>query len=131
LSELVLSHHDPAIFRVAVLGLWAFTNLELAYGLLRVDERVRAYTVASVTNVALTVAASVILVVGLGRGAQGLLLGNYGASTVVLFGLWWTLRRRLLPPRHKRRVAAGAAERLGTLLRFGLPTVPAEASVYA
>ena len=95
------------------------------------DERVRAYTVASVTNVALTVAASVILVVGLGRGAQGLLLGNYGASTVVLFGLWWTLRRRLLPPRHKRRVAAGAAERLGTLLRFGLPTVPAEASVYA
>ena len=131
LSEVVLSHRDPGIFRVAVLGLWAFTNLEMAYGLLRVDERVRAYTVASVINVLLTVAASLVLVVGLGRGAEGLLLGNYGASTLVLFGLWWTLRRRLLPQGHKRRVAAGAAERLGTLLRFGLPTVPAEASVYA
>ncbi|HEV3128680.1 MAG TPA: oligosaccharide flippase family protein [Solirubrobacteraceae bacterium] len=131
LSKLVLSHRDPAIFRVSVLGLWAFTNLELAYGLLRVDERVRAYTVASVTNVLLTVAASVVLVVGLGRGAQGLLLGNYAVSTVVLFGLWWTLRQRLLPSRAERVVGARRVERLGAMLRFGLPTVPAEASVYA
>ena len=131
LSRLVLARHDPGIFRVAVLGLWAFTNLELAYGLLRVDERVRAYTVASLINVGLTVAASVVLVVGLGQGARGLLLGNYGASTLVLVGLWWTLRGRLVPARRARRRAAGPAERLATLLRFGLPTVPAEASVYA
>ena len=31
-----------------VLGLWAFTNLEIAYALLRVDERRRTYLVASV-----------------------------------------------------------------------------------
>jgi len=80
-------------------GLWAFTNLELAYGLLRVDERVRVYATASLINVGLTIVASVVLVVGLGKGAQGLLLGNYGASTVVLLGLWWTMRHRLLP-RH-------------------------------
>jgi len=30
----VLGHRDVPIFLVAVLGLWAFTNLELAYGLL-------------------------------------------------------------------------------------------------
>ena len=31
-----------------VLGLWAFTNLEIAYALLRVDERRRTYLIASV-----------------------------------------------------------------------------------
>lgn len=125
LSRLVLGHHDATIFRIAVLGLWSFTNLELAYALLRVDERIRAYAAASLINVGLTIAASVVLVVALGDGARGLLLGNYGASTVVLLGLWWTMRHRLLP-RH-----AVGAERLGQLMRFGLPTVPAEASVYA
>ncbi len=124
LSKLVLSHRDPTLFLIAVLGLWTFTNLELAYGLLRVDERLRAYATASLSNVGLTIAASVVLVVGLGDGARGLLLGNYGASTVVLLVLWWTMRRRLRP-------RGGATEPLATLMRFGLPTVPAEASVYA
>jgi O-antigen/teichoic acid export membrane protein len=124
LSKLVLGHEDTSIFLVAVLGLWAFTNLELAYGLLRVDERLRAYATASLINVGLTIASSVVLVVILGKGALGLLLGNYGASTVVLLGLWWTMRHRLRP-RHAH------VERMGELLRFGLPTVPAEASVYA
>ena len=63
--------------------------------LLRVDERLRLYAIASVSNVLLTVAASVVLVVVLGKGARGLLLGNYGASTVVLFALWFKLRHRL------------------------------------
>ena len=124
LSRIVLSHHDPETFLVAVLGLWSFTNLELAYGLLRVDERLRTYAIASLSNVLMTVAASVVLVVGLGDGARGLLLGNYGASTVVLLVLWWTMRHRLTPRR-------GRAQRMAVLLRFGLPTVPAEASVYA
>jgi O-antigen/teichoic acid export membrane protein len=125
LSRLVLSRRDPTTFLIAVLGLWAFTNLELAYGLLRVEERIRAYAVASLTNVVLTVIASVILVVGLHQGARGLLLGNYSVSTLVLFGLWWTMRGRLLGGTRR------AAEGLRTLLGFGLPTVPAEASVYA
>ncbi|HEY2653923.1 MAG TPA: oligosaccharide flippase family protein [Solirubrobacteraceae bacterium] len=125
LSRVILGPGNESIFLVAVLGLWAFTNLELAYALLRVDERIRAYAVASLINVALTIVASLVLVVGLGKGATGLLLGNYGASTVVLLGLWWTMRHRLALRRY------AGAEQLGQLLRFGLPTVPAEASVYA
>jgi O-antigen/teichoic acid export membrane protein len=125
LSRLILGHRDTTIFLIAVLGLWAFTNLELAYALLRADERVRAYAAASLTNVLITIASSVVLVVGLGLGARGLLLGNYATSTLVLLGLWWTMRHRLAP----RRLTP--SERLGQLLRFGLPTVPAEASVYA
>jgi O-antigen/teichoic acid export membrane protein len=129
LSRLILSYRDPTIFRIAVLGLWSFTNLELAYGLLRVDERVRAYATASLINVGLTIVASLILVVGLRLHARGLLLGNYGATTVVLLGLWWTMRAQLDPRRHG--FGGRGAERLSVLLRFGLPTVPAEASVYA
>ncbi len=124
LSRVVLGYRDPATFRVAVLGLWAFTNLELAYGILRVDERLRTYAIASLSNVLLTVGASVVLVVGLGKGARGLLLGNYGASTVILFAVWFSLRHRLRPRRAQ-------AAQMAVLMRFGLPTVPAEASVYA
>lgn len=123
-SRIVLGYRDATTLLVAVLGLWSFTNLELAYGLLRVDERLRMYATASVANVLLTVAGSVVLVVALGDGARGLLLGNYGASTVVLVALWWRLRERLRPRRAR-------VEPFGVLLRFGLPTVPAEASVYA
>lgn len=124
LSRVALGRHDIAIFRIAVLGLWSFTNLELAYAVLRVDERLRAYATASVCNVLLTVAATVTLVVGAGLRARGYLLGNYGASTVVLLALWWTMRHRLRDPER----AVGHSWR--TLMRFGLPTVPAEASVY-
>jgi O-antigen/teichoic acid export membrane protein len=108
-----------------VLGLWAFTNLEMAYALLRVDERLRAYATATLINVGITIGASVVLVVVLGQGAKGLLLGNYGASAVVLVGLWWTMRDRLRPRHHP------GVETHRALFGFGLPTVPAEASVYA
>jgi len=125
LSRLVLGYRDATTFRIAVLGLWTFTNLELAYGLLRVDERIRTYAIASLTNVGLTITASVVLVVGLGDGARGLLIGNYGASTLVLLALWFSMRKRLLGPRRS------GGEDLPRLLRFGLPTMPAEISVYA
>jgi O-antigen/teichoic acid export membrane protein len=128
LSKLVLGHDDATLFLIAVLGLWAFTNLELAYGLLRVEERVRVYAIASLTNVLMTVAGSLVLVVALGQGPRGLLLANYGASTLVLLGLWWTMRERLRP---RAAPPEDHTQRLGELLRFGLPTVPAEASVYA
>jgi O-antigen/teichoic acid export membrane protein len=127
ISRVVLGYQDVTTLRIAVLGLWSFTNLELAYGLLRVDERLRLYATASLCNVLMTVAASVVLVVVLGDGARGLLLGNYGASTVVLFALWFKLRHQLRGGRGRSH----HAEDMRVLLRFGLPTVPAEASVYA
>jgi O-antigen/teichoic acid export membrane protein len=123
LSRLLLGFHDPLLIDCAVLGLWAFTNLEMAYAQLRVDERARVYIYASGANVAMTVAFTVVLVVFAHQGARGLLLGNFGASALVVLGLWGVLRRRFslrLRP-----------EDLGAMLRFGLPTVPADASVYA
>ncbi|MEA2189423.1 MAG: hypothetical protein QOK16_4434, partial [Solirubrobacteraceae bacterium] len=122
LSRLLLGFEEAGLMRIAVLGLWAFTNLEIAYALLRVDERRRTYVVASLCNVLLSVALTVTLVVGLHQGARGYLAGNYVASAVVLLGLWWTLRGRIgLRPQLQLR----------PLLRFGLPTVPADATVFA
>ena len=77
----------------AILGMWAFTNLEMAYAQLRVDERARAYLYASMANVAMTVVFTVALVVFANQQARGLLLGNFGASAVVVLGLWWVLAR--------------------------------------
>jgi O-antigen/teichoic acid export membrane protein len=123
LSELILSFRDPLLMDCAILGLWAFTNLEMAYAQLRVDERARTYIYASGANVLLTVTFTIALVVFAGQGARGLLLGNFGASAVVVLGLWWVLRRRVS---LKVRLSD-----LRAMLGFGLPTVPADASVYA
>ncbi|MDP9345164.1 MAG: lipopolysaccharide biosynthesis protein [Actinomycetota bacterium] len=125
LSQGLLNRRDATLMACGVLGLWAFTNLEMAYALLRVEERRRAYLVASAANVLLTVALTVTLVVGLDGGARGYVLGNYAASTVVLAGLWlFALRGRVaFVPRDVRALAP--------LLRFGAPTVPADAAVFA
>jgi O-antigen/teichoic acid export membrane protein len=121
-SEVVLGHHYPVLLDCAVVGLWAFTNLEVAYAQLRVDERARAYLIASMTNVALTVIITVSLVVFSGLGAKGLLLGNFGASGLVVLGLWFALRSRF-------SLAVKLSD-LKAMLSFGLPTVPADAMVY-
>ncbi len=123
LSELVLGFRDSALMLITALGLWSFTNLEMAYAILRVDERARTFVRASLVNVGLTVALSVYLVVVRDAGAKGLLLGNFAASTAVFLGLLWVLRHRI-----SLRIDRA---RLPLLLRFGLPTVPAEVSVFA
>jgi len=123
LSKLILNFRDVPLFDCAVLGLWAFTNLEMAYAQLRVDERARTYIYASGANVALTVALTIGLVVFAEQGARGLLLGNFAASAIVVLGLWWALRGRV-----SLRVKLSD---LRAMLAFGLPTVPADASVYA
>jgi O-antigen/teichoic acid export membrane protein len=126
LSTLVLGYRDATLLSIAIVGLWAFTNLEVAYALLRVDERARAYLTASLTNTALTIVMTIVLVVFDHDGARGLLGANFGSSAVILLGLWWTLRRRIATPLRGR-----AGLELRAMLRFGLPTVPADAIVYA
>ena len=125
LSRALLRIDDATLMAYGVLGLWAFTNLEIAYALLRVDERRRTYLRASVANVVLTVALTVTLVVGFDTGARGYVLGNYAASTVVLIGLW------AFALRHRIALDLRAPRSLGPLLRFGAPTVPADAGVFA
>jgi O-antigen/teichoic acid export membrane protein len=125
LSVALLRHRDAVLMGYGILGLWAFTNLEIGYAVLRVEERRRAYLAVSCGNVVLTVLLTVLLVVVAGYGARGYVLGNYAASTIVLLALWVDLaaRRRLGVPRREPILRA--------MLRFGSPTVPGDAAVFA
>jgi O-antigen/teichoic acid export membrane protein len=132
LSVALLRLRDPWLLSIAVLGLWAFTNLEIAYSLLRVEERARTYLRASVVNVVISVLVTAFLVVVERQGARGLLAGNYIGTTVVLLGLWWIERARLAGPvrARLRRIPAPPLP-VRRMLAFGLPTIPLDAAVYA
>ena len=123
LSHLVLGTSDATLMSAGVFGIWAFTNLEMAYALLRISSRRRAYLIASSANVILTVALTLTLVVFLDEGARGYVLGNYVASSLILVGLWiFVLREHIGIPRGPLM--------LGPLLRYGAPTIPADAAVF-
>jgi O-antigen/teichoic acid export membrane protein len=123
LSELLLDHSDPALMRIAIFGLWVFTMYEFLTALFRIDERAKAYFAFTVANVLVTIPVTVWLVVGEDRGASGLLWGQYATGAVFLAGLVITQRHRLglIPGRGLLR----------RMLRWGLPTMPAELSLYS
>src|SRR4051812_39714393 len=123
LSEALLDERDSVVLGFGLLGLWAFANLEVAKALLRVEERWRAFLVATVGNVTLTVVLTVTLVVVRDEGARGLVAGNFVASAATVVALWVALRRYVgfVPARGALR----------PLLGFGLPPVPADAAAFA
>jgi O-antigen/teichoic acid export membrane protein len=123
LSQLLLGHSDAALLRIAIFGLWVFTMFEFLTALYRIDERAKAYFFFTVSNVLVTIPVTVWLVVGEGKGASGLLWGQYATGALFLAGLVIADRRRLgLVPDFAlwRR-----------MLRWGLPTMPAELSLYS
>jgi len=121
-SELPLAESGAELIRIAVGGLWVLTMWEFMLTLFRLDERARAFFLTTILNVVAAIALTVVLVVGLDEGARGLLLGSYAtgaAFVVVLIALQW--RRLSLRP---------DVPILRRLFRFGLPTMPAEVSLY-
>lgn len=123
LSQALLQTDDAGLMRCGILGIWAFTNMDVAYTLLRVEERRRTFVIVSCANVLLTVVLTIALVVVLDQGARGYVVGNYAATAAMLIVLWWHLRDRVsLVPR---------TEHLMALLAFGAPTVPADAATFA
>ena len=112
----------PELVRIAIGGLWVLTMWEFLLTLFRLEERARAFFATTILNVLAAIALTVVLVVGLDEGARGLLLGSYatGAAFVVALAV---LQWRRLSLRFDR-------ELLRRLFRFGLPTMPAEVSLY-
>lgn len=123
ISKGLLGFSDPVLLDCAVIGLWAFTNLEIAYAQLRVQERAGVYLRAALSNVAMTAILTISLVVFSGLGAEGLLIGNFAASGLVLIGLWITVLRGTFSLTLRW-------SELRAMLSFGLPTVPADVIVY-
>jgi O-antigen/teichoic acid export membrane protein len=123
ISQLLLDRSDPGLVRIATFGLWVFTMYEFLLALFRLDERARAFLVFTVSNVLVTIPVTVWLVVFEDEGARGLLLGQYATGAVFLAGLLLVQRRRLaLVPEFPL---------LRRMTRFGLPTMPAELSLYS
>jgi O-antigen/teichoic acid export membrane protein len=123
ISDALLGHEDATLARLAILGLWALTMYEYALTLLRLDERARAYFGITIVNVLITIPFTVFLIVVVGERANGILLGTYGTGMVVTLWMLWRQRRRIsfIPDRALLR----------RMFRFGLPTMPAELSLYS
>jgi O-antigen/teichoic acid export membrane protein len=128
LSELLLPNPEdlggsaPELVRIAIGGLWVLTMWEFMLTLFRLEERARAFFLTTILNVIAAIGLTVILVVGLDEGARGLLIGSYATGAVFVVGLialqWRRLSLRFDPALLRR------------LFRFGLPTMPAEVSLY-
>jgi O-antigen/teichoic acid export membrane protein len=123
ISELLLRHEDAGLARLAILGLWTLTLYEYALTLLRLDERARAYFTITIVNVLITIPFTVFLIVVEGERAGGILLGTYATGAAVTVWMLWRERRRLA------LVPDGPL--LKRMFRFGLPTMPAELSLYS
>jgi O-antigen/teichoic acid export membrane protein len=122
ISEALLDRPATDLARIAIGALWVLTMHEYLLTLFRLEERARAFFVTTILNVLAAIGLTVVLVVGAGEGARGLLLGSYATGAAFVLGLIVLQRRRLslrFDPALLRR-----------LLRFGLPTMPAEVSLY-
>jgi O-antigen/teichoic acid export membrane protein len=124
ISEALLDQSDPGLARLAILGLWTLTLWEYVLTLLRLDERPRAYFGITVINVLVTIPFTAWLVVVEDMGASGILLGTFGTTAALFlpYRLW----------QERRRLAAWPdVPLLRRMLRFGLPTMPAELTLYS
>jgi O-antigen/teichoic acid export membrane protein len=122
ISEALLDRPAPDLARIAIGGLWVLTMFEFMLTLFRLEERARAFFTTTLVNVLVTIGLTVVLVVGAGEGTRGLLLGSYASGAAFVLGLI-VLQRRRLSLLFDRAL-------LRRLLRFGLPTMPAEVSLY-
>jgi O-antigen/teichoic acid export membrane protein len=122
ISEALLDRPAADLARISIGGLWVLTMFEFMLTLFRLEERARAFFVTTIVNVLVTIGLTIALVVGADEGARGLLIGSYASGAAFVLGLI-VVQRRHLSLRFDRAL-------LRRLLRFGLPTMPAEVSLY-
>ncbi len=104
------------LVRAAFVGLWAQMNYEQLTALFRVEERSVAFVSASLVNIAITVAMTVLLVVVLDKGPIGVIVGNFTGTLLVYVALLG-YRREQLGLEFSRPL-------LREMNRFGMPLVP-------
>ena len=123
LSQAIFATGSEAnLVRAAFVGIWAQMNYEQLTSLFRVEERSIAFVCASLANILITVAATVILVVGLHKGAVGVIVGNFvGTLSVYLVLLGY--RRYQLGLQFDRAL-------FREMNRFGMPLVPSALALW-
>src|SRR3954454_19256403 len=114
---------DPWLVRAAALRLWAQMNYQQLTNLFRVEERSVQFVIASIANILVTVGATVLLVVGLHKGATGAVVGNF-VGTLAVYLVLLVYRRYQLGLQFDKRL-------LREMNRFGLPLVPSALALWA
>jgi O-antigen/teichoic acid export membrane protein len=110
------SSADAEVVAAAFVGLWAQMNYEQLTALFRAEERSTAFLAASLANIAITIVATLILVVGLDAGPLGVVVGSFTGTLLVYVALLG-YRREQLGLQLDRTL-------LREMNRFGLPLVP-------
>jgi len=123
ISGALLGEPNAELARIAIGGLWVLTLSEYLLTIFRLDEKAKPFFVVTLASVLVTIPVTVILVVPFNLGAEGLLLGSYGTGVAFVLGLIVYHRKRisLIPD----------VPLLRRMMRFGLPTMPAELSLYS
>ncbi len=111
------------LVRAAFVALWAQMNYEQLTALFRVEERSLQFVYASLTNILITVGATVAFVVGLRWGATGVVVGNF-TGTLCVYAVLLSYRREQLGLQLDRSL-------LRDMNRFGLPLVPSALALWA
>lgn len=107
---------DAELVAASFVGLWAGMNYEQITSLFRVEERSVAFVTASVANILLTVAATLLLVVALEQGPLGVIVGNF-TGTLLVYAALLGYRREQLGLQLDRAL-------LREMNRFGVPLMP-------
>jgi O-antigen/teichoic acid export membrane protein len=113
----------PGLVRAAFVGLWAQMNYEQLTSLFRVEERSAQFALASLANVVVTIAATVLLVAVWHKGAVGVLVGNF-VGTLVVYAVLLVYRRYQLGLQFDRTL-------FREMNRFGMPLVPSGLALWA
>jgi len=122
-DALSLGHDQAWLVRAAFVGLWAQMNYEQLTSLFRVEERPVLFMLATLGNLLITVAATVVLVVHFHERALGVVVGNWiGTLSVYLVLLGY--RRYQLGLQFDRSL-------FREMNRFGLPLVPSQLALWA
>src|SRR5205823_8534255 len=114
---------DPWLVRAGAVGLWSQMNYAQLTNLFRVEERSVQFVIASVANILITVGMTVLLVVGLHKGATGAVVGNF-LGTLCVYLVLLGYRRYQLGLQFDRKL-------LREMNRFGLPLVPSALALWA
>jgi O-antigen/teichoic acid export membrane protein len=123
LAHLLKLGDDPWLVRAGAVGLWAQMNYSQLTNLFRVEERSVQFVIASVANILITVGMTVLLVVGLHKGATGAVVGNF-LGTLCVYLVLLGYRRYQLGLQFDRQL-------LREMNRFGLPLVPSALALWA
>ena len=107
---------SASLVRASAVALWAQLNYAQLTNLFRVEERSVAFVLASLTNILVTVGATLLLVVELDKGPLGVIVGNFTGTIVVYLALLG-YRREQLGLQLSRPL-------LRQMNHFGLPLVP-------